>query len=338
MDPSGDLKIKERLFKYPTPVVIMFLVAVFACGFLAAKLSDMSLLVNSGTHESRTVSGYKYINPLLECDNADQWLSSEFRPSLRMVQEVVNEQQRINHVSSVAVYFRDLNNGPWFGIEEKTPFAASSMLKTAHMIAVFKASEKDPSVLKRKIKYDHVYHTEAQTIEQEQKIVVGNEYAIEELVRRMIVFSDNEALYTLQDKVPEANADNVYIDLAMDFTPDNEISVRGYSTLFRVLFNASYLNYENSEKALQLLSHSTFNDGLRAGVPASVPVAHKFGERALANPLNQLHDCGIIYYPKHPYLLCIMTRGSKKEEMASTIAAVSRAVYTQMRSHFGGND
>lgn len=307
-------------------------------GFVAAKISDISLLSSGHSRESRRVSGFRYINPLLECDQADQWLTSEFRPSLEATEAIIDKHKKLGDVVTAAVYFRDLNNGPWFGVEEKQPFAASSMLKIAHLIAVYKQAEKNPSLLGRHVRYEKILHTEAQTITPDEKLVLGTEYTVEDLVHRMIVYSDNEALYLLQAQVPESATENVYADLGMEFTADNEITVRNYSTLFRVLFNASYLNYDNSELALKLLTQAGFDKGLRAGVPASIPVAHKFGERALANPLNQLHDCGIIYYPKHPYLLCVMTRGTSMDAQASTIADISRSVYSQIRLRFGDNE
>lgn len=58
------------------------------------------------------------------------------------------------------------------------------------------------------------------------------------------------------------------------------LSVVEYSTFFRVLFNASYLSQASSEKALGYLAQSTFTAGLRAGVPAQVQIAHKFGGKA----------------------------------------------------------
>jgi hypothetical protein len=66
---------------------------------------------------------------------------------------------------------------------------------------------------------------------------------------------------------------------------------------------------------------------------ANIPVAHKFGERTgFAGGVKQLHDCGIVYYPKNPYLLCIMTRGTDFTKLESTIAAVSKMVYQEFDS------
>ena len=42
---------------------------------------------------------------------------------------------------------------------------------------------------------------------------------------------------------------------------------------------------------------------------------------------KQLHDCGIIYYPGNPYLLCVMTRGDSFGELSSTIRDISDIIY-----------
>src|SRR6185436_5295057 len=94
-------------------------------------------------------------------------------------------------------------------------------------------------------------------------------------------------------------------------TPQN------YSHLFRALYNGTYLSHDASEKALELLSRTKFSDGIVAGVPKETTVSHKFGERTLSlntSSINELHDCGIVYYPGHPYFLCIMTKGTSDFE------------------------
>ena len=63
----------------------------------------------------------------------------------------------------------------------------------------------------------------------------------------------------------------------------------------------------------------------------NIPVAHKFGERELPNA-DQLHDCGIVYVPKHPYLLCVMTRGDSLTNLTTVIAGLSEVVYNDVHT------
>jgi beta-lactamase class A len=126
----------------------------------------------------------------------------------------------------------------------------------------------------------------------------------------------------------------VYKDLGMSSPTDAgnyEIDAVTYSRFFRVLYNSTYLSRTMSEYALELLSRGSFSDGLPAGVPNGVLVAHQFGERTHpATGERQLHDCGIVYAPTRPYLLCVMTRGKEFKQLASVISDISREVYREM--------
>ena len=129
---------------------------------------------------------------------------------------------------------------------------------------------------------------------------------------------------------------NVYSDLKIpipDFTePECEISGKDYATFFRVLYSCTYLNEDLSAKAIGLLSKTEFKDGIVAGVPDNITVAHKFAERKYGGDDyslkgSQFHDCGIVYYPKSPYLICVMTRGRDFNILERIIKEISKIVY-----------
>ena len=130
------------------------------------------------------------------------------------------------------------------------------------------------------------------------------------------------------------------LQLPFQFDPKNPqlfdfITTKEISYFFRVLYNGTYLNQEFSDAALSLLNDSDYKNGLVAGVPSGVNVAHKFGQKtyySLDNPKQvlkrELHDCGIIYHEKNPYLLCVMTKSvSPIPDIESTIKKISAAVY-----------
>ena len=106
------------------------------------------------------------------------------------------------------------------------------------------------------------------------------------------------------------------------------MNTHSYSEFLRTLYNATYLDANDSNHILQLLTQSTFTQGLVSGVPANIQVSHKFGERSFADSnLLELHDCGIVYAPNHPYLLCVMTEGYDDPTLASFIAQISNITY-----------
>jgi len=111
----------------------------------------------------------------------------------------------------------------------------------------------------------------------------------------------------------------------------------GYGHIFRVLYNASYLNRRLSERALEYFAKSDFHDGLEAGVPPGTTIAHKFGIYSIPGRTQtaQLHDCGVVYYPGRPYFLCVMTEGRDADTLAAVIRQISREVFLAVDAQSG---
>jgi len=231
-------------------------------------------------------------------------------------------------------------NGPWFGINEKDNFAPASLLKVPLMIAYLQYAEHDPGILQSTILYDkEIEDFATQNILPDKKLELGKSYSVEELIYRMIAYSDNVAKNLLMDNINYEALDAVYIDLGIILPDSLEktdfITAKEYSSFFRVLFNASYLNKEMSEKALAILSRATFRTGIVAGVPSDVIVAHKFAERGdLSNETVQLHDCGIVYHKKRPYLLCVMTYGRDFKKIDEIIREISEITYKEIDNYY----
>ena len=278
--------------------------------------------------------GYKFINPLLESELGESLISRELKPFKGRVEDLVMEQMSNREINHVSIYFRDMNNGPWFGINEREEFIPASLLKVPIMISVLKQAESSPALLDQKIIFSgsnkaNQYFASAKSLEQ------GREYTVNELLELMVVYSNNDAKDLLVASIPQAQIENTFSRLGLekpDFTVEDDLTIKAYATFFRILFNSSYLDREMSEKALELLSRTQFDSGLRAGVPTDITTANKFGEWwPSPSEDKQLHDCGIIYLPERPYLLCVMTRGQSFEALADVITNVSKLVYEEVK-------
>ncbi len=264
----------------------------------------------------------------------------EFRDEL---EEDLERWEQGQGITTVAVYFRDLENGPWFGIGENEEFFPASLMKTPLMIAILKLSETDPGIMDENIRYDAQPNEDDDNAEIGERIEPGNTYTVRELMRRMMTYSDNRSAEVLLKFLEEQGHGR---DLAVQTLDDLGIldaheasgqllSVKEYSSLFRQLYNASYLKREQSQEAMTLLAASEFKEGLVAGVPRGTVVAHKFGIWDSEETGKQLHDCGIVFHPDTPYLLCVMTRGTDFHKNADVIAAVSQMVYEEVATHNG---
>ncbi len=318
-------------------VFILVFAAGFLIGFFAVNIYNDILnnqLPNVPNETREGNAQYSYINPLLECDTGSA-ISKELILFKDKLQSEIDQEIKNQKASFISVYFRDMNNGPWFGINEKEQFTPASLLKVPVMMAYLKESEANPDILNKKIKFTEPLDGDTQYFK-EDGLVMGATYTVNELIEKMIIDSDNNAANLLLLNLNSSKLDDVYKYLGINLPQDQIIiTVKQYATFFRILFNASYLDQDDSEKALRLLDEAKFDNGLKAGLPDSIKVSHKFGERtSSATGDNQLHDCGIVYYPNHPYLLCVMTRGNNFDVLASVIADISKFVYNKVDSQF----
>lgn len=277
---------------------------------------------------------YQFINPLLECDaSKTASRNRELAPFKDNVEEFIKTK---DPSESVSVYFRELNDGIWFSIGDTQRFTLASLRKIPMLIAFLKQAENDKRVLSRKLRYQlSSDYNATQSFKPSHVMTVGQEYTIEELLYRMIAYSDNNAFTLLASVVDRGELERVYrvfnIKIPETDTTEEFRSAVTFASFFRVLYNATYLNREMSESALRLLTMSEFRDCIVAGVPPDLPVAHKFGEHwEQGSNVKELHDCGIVYYPQHPYLLCVMSKGDNFQSLTEDISSISRIVYTRV--------
>ncbi len=280
-----------------------------------------------------------HVNPLLECDLAEDVLRNrELIPFKERVVALLAQQGEPRGPARVSVYFRELNDGIWFSVGETERFIPASLRKLPLLIALLKQAERPggEALLERPVTFDLSRdHNADQNLQPAVRLVPGEHYPVRELLVRMIVYSDNNAFALLTGVVDPAQLDLVYALLRMQDPraagDDQFLSVQTYASFFRILYNATYLGRDASEWALELLARSAFKDGLVAGVPAGVEVSHKFGEKSDARDNTvQLHDCGIVYHSANPYLLCVMTSGTRFDVLDDAIVAVSRLVWQEV--------
>jgi beta-lactamase class A len=285
------------------------------------------------------LGGFRLSSPLLDVELPEGYdVQHEPIPFKSKVKRFVEEQIRAGRARDVSIYYRDLIDGPWFGVNQGRKYNPASLMKVPVMIAWLKRAERDPGVLQTRLLFEEYrFPARPQTIAPTRTLESGRLYTIDELLHAMIAWSDNRAMWLLYNGLrPEELGD--VLD-SMDVSNDqvggeNQVTVHGYSGFFRILYNAAYLNREMSEKALELLTLEDFPQGIAAGVPRGVTVAGKFGEAASNTPGEefQLHEFGIVYHPRGPYILGVMTVGSDPTSQAKVISGISALVYEEIES------
>lgn len=216
------------------------------------------------------------------------------------------------------------------------------------MIAYLNSAQSNPDVLSQRITVtNRTDYNSDQEIKPGDPVKMGSTYTVEDLIERMIRYSDNNADHALIDNIEAQKLNIVSQDLRVPIPSTENVGsdymTAGEFTLFlRILYNSTYLNETLSEHALQVLSESDFKSGLVAGVPTNITVSHKyglvgyiFGQTEQAPKSRELHDCGIIYNPRASYILCVMTKSSASlANIETAIKDISSLVYQQVSNNY----
>ncbi len=282
-------------------------------------------------------------DPLFAVGNSSTVTPKKWQPLQRSLEELIDKSVSKGEATEASIYFKDLQASEGFGINPDAEYYPASLLKVPLMITYYKVAEKDPSVLNTSIYYDGDSNANTQeSIRSPIQLVKGNSYTVEALVEHMIKYSDNNAAELLikhLNNIGESDAFNtLFTDLGFkELGTDDYLTPRRYSLFFRILYNSTYLSREYSEKALSLLTKTDFSQGIESGVPNAITIAQKFGEYTVKNQAGEimkreLHNCGIVYYPEHPYLLCVMTKGKDFTPLENLISEASRLVYSTIEA------
>lgn len=323
-----------------------FIVVAVAAYFLGIKINHnkevktTTQVINSIAPVRENNLDYTYTYPLLSYDfgQANNYLKNV--DLTNKLNSYVQNAYAAKNADSVSVYVRNFFDNHWAGVNEDAQYHPGSLLKVLIMMAYYREAELDPSVLQKTYLYSQTTSQEINSLQYAlpTKLVIGQTYTVSQLLQAMIGDSDNGAETLLIDNVDRTTLNNAYQDLNIpnpDTTQgDYTISARQYAAFLRVLYNATYLSEAYSEQALSIMAKSTYKDGLAAGLPGNVPVAQKYGERVEGSDGNiqsvELHNCGIVYAPNHPYVICIMTKGKDINKLTGIIKDISSLVYNNL--------
>lgn len=224
---------------------------------------------------------------------------------------------------SFAFYFEYLPTGTSIGINEKSEFSAASLFKIPIVMAYYHKKERlgineDPVVTIQENQIGEEFGTL-------WKKGAGAQISLDEAIRRAIIDSDNTAIKIVSAQVTPQDFDDVYEGLDIDLKVKDDTAIitsKHYSSILKALFYSSVLTREDSNKILALMTETAFSDKLPAGVPKDILVAHKIG--ILRKDMYM--DCGIVYVPRRPYSLCMVSTSDEKTARERMIQ-ISHEVY-----------
>lgn len=270
--------------------------------------------------EQRKKSSYVYLSP--RAGNYPNDLLLNFLPLRTTLRELTKD-----YGDTFALYFEYLPTGTSININSQQEFLAVSLLKLPVVMAYYRQKERlhisDKEVTIRQDELDPAFG-------ELWKKGAGQSISLNEAARLALQESDNTALRVLTDNIDVNDFSYVYEGLDIDLKQKDGgvvITAKQYASILKALHFSALLREENSEEILRLLTETKFSEMLPAGVPKSIAIAHKIG--VLAD--NLYLDCGIIYLPQRPYLVCMMSQ-SNEDEAQKRMKAVSEKIYTYVSS------
>jgi len=339
--PTTEKKKSIFAVKIPLFVAIILLIVAGATAFYINKKTE-ALCEKRVAESLKKVEGisvrllvedeYKLIKPLAFIDfTKEDTLLLEIKNSL---QEYIEDKKKDGSITNASVYLRNLNRHQDVRVNPKEVYFPGSLMKIPIMLTFLKASESDPSLLDRQVPFIRPYDNLPFQNIKSVGIELGKVYTIRQLIEYMITHSDNNATALLSENIDFEKIAHVFKNLQLPYPdtkqPDYGLTLKDYSRFFRVLFNATYLSWKNSEYALELLTKTDYQNGIAKGVDKGVVIAHKFGERN-SDGVQQLHEVGIVYLQNRPYLLGIMTKGNDIKKMEPILGEISKIVYSGMK-------
>ncbi len=274
---------------------------------------------------------FKYLSPKIDENFSPEsfWSLSDLRNKI-ILEEKSNE-------NNFAFYIEDLISGSWVGYQQDEKFIGASLLKTPVALMVMKRV--DEGTWSMDTKFILKPELKDKSFGNLWREPDNKEFTLSELMEQMFIYSDDTAANIFINSIPGAERNNVYYRIGI-MNPEapivsdpskplfKKMSAKELINVYRTLYNASYLTPESSEYVLDLLTKTKFDKSLSYGVPTNIPVAHKIGVYFLTgNPERNAHDCGIVYLPKRPYMICAMTKNLSQADAWKTVSEISRVTY-----------
>lgn len=256
-------------------------------------------------------------------DEKVQLLDQEFR---KIVSPVADK---------VGIYFIDLESGRELSINGERKSPGASIVKVPIMAAAFHLAESGSLEMSKIIKLRKEDKLGGSGVLQWMK--PGKEYTIRNLIRMMIVLSDNTATRLIVRQMSLAAINDYMLSLGLigtrivDATMLNEppkealnlTTAADMAHLIALIKRPGTFTAEAREEMLSHMQNQRYRWGIWRGVPKGILVADKTG-----NVQGVLNDAGIVYSPAGNYIISILTSGFMyKKDARRIINKISDATY-----------
>jgi beta-lactamase class A len=248
----------------------------------------------------------------------------------------------------IGISYYDTTDGTTWSRNGDEVFHAASTMKVPVMMALFREIEQGKLTLDQPIEVRNEFTSifdgstfsipPTEDSDSELHELVGTSLPLEELIRRMIVRSSNLATNIVieltgaarvTELMRELGADRMQVLRGVEDIPAYEAGMNNTATAndlmiaLRALAEGGEREQPAAVRMIEILLAQEFNEGIPAGLPPEVPVAHKTGSIT-----SIYHDAAIVYPAgSAPYIIVVLTGGTDDEEASRTVAAISRTIW-----------
>jgi beta-lactamase class A len=258
--------------------------------------------------------------------------------------------------AEVGVVFETLDGRLTWSSRGDDVFHAASTMKIPVMIELFHQVREGKVKLSDPLPIKNEFHSlvdgsvftlkPADDSETDLYTALGQTRTLSQLCDLMVTVSSNFATNLLIQKlgidniratVASLHAEGMDIkrgvedQKAFDKGLNNTTTARGLATLLVAIANGKAVDADSSAKMVEILERQKFNEGIPAGVPKNIRVAHKTGEITKIH-----HDAGIVYADR-PFVIVVLVRGMEDfKQSGALIADITRDLYQASQSVANG--
>jgi beta-lactamase class A len=249
--------------------------------------------------------------------------------------------------ADVGLYFKTLDGEAEWTFRADDVFHAASTMKIPVMIELFHQAKLGKLELADTLVVRNEFHSvldgsvyrlsPADDSETELYRAEGKKRTLRQLCELMITVSSNLATNLLIEKLGVENiratvhglgADGMNVLRGVEDGKAyqngliNTTTARGLAILLEAIAEGKAVDQESSEQMMAILKRQKSNEGIPAGLPPGVPVAHKTGE------ISKIHHDAAIVFARRPFILVILVRGLEEQKSsAALMAEVSKTFF-----------
>ena len=249
--------------------------------------------------------------------------------------------------ADVAVYFRSLDGTLQWSSRADEPFHAASTMKIPVMIELFRQAQQNKLKLDDTLLIKNEFHSIADgspfklSADDDSESTLyhseGQTRTFRQLCNLMITVSSNFATNLLIEKlgveniratVHQLGADGMNVLRGVEDNKafakglNNTTTATGLGILLQAIAQGKAVDPDSSRQMIEILEQQRFNEGIPAGLPPGILVAHKTGE------ITKIHHDAAIVFAGRPYVLVILVRGMAQiKDSSDLMAAISREFY-----------